>query len=222
MDTKSRLAAWVGAQLPDARDVRLHGLDRVEFGHSAETLLTTISWSDDDGDHQKDVVARIRPPAPGLLEPYDLQRQFDILRGLVHTPVRAPAPLWFEPSGDVLGREFYVMERLAGTVYEMGSSEEPPEDPDLIRRMCESDRPAGGDPPGGSARERTGRHRGREPVPRTRAQPLVGRDPACEARSTSGPRAIAQGTPRPAAGAMSFGYARPRRCQVRQLCLPGR
>jgi aminoglycoside phosphotransferase (APT) family kinase protein len=138
MDTKSRLTTWVEAQLPDARDVRLHGLDRVEFGHSAETLLTTICWSDDAGDHQKDVVARLRPPAPGLLEPYDLRRQFDILRGLVHTPVRAPAPLWFEPSGDVLGREFYLMERLAGTVYEMGSSEEPPEDPDLIRRMCES------------------------------------------------------------------------------------
>ena len=79
-----------------------------------------------------------RPPAPGLLEPYDLQRQFSVLQGLVPTSVRTPQPLWFESSGRVLGREFYVMERLPGTVYEQGASAEPPGDPDLIRRMCES------------------------------------------------------------------------------------
>ena len=59
-----------------------------------------------------------------LLEPYDLRRQFDILRALGPTPVRAPRALWFEPSGDVLGREFYVMERLGGTVYERSVPED--------------------------------------------------------------------------------------------------
>ena len=83
------------------------------------------------------MVFRIRPPAPGLLEPYDLKRQFDILRGLESTPVRAPRPLWFEPSGDVLGREFYAMERLPGEVYEQDVRGNLATDPTCVRRMCD-------------------------------------------------------------------------------------
>ena len=38
---------------------------------------------------------------------------------LERTPVRAPRALWLEDTGDVLGRPFFVMERLPGDVYEM-------------------------------------------------------------------------------------------------------
>jgi aminoglycoside phosphotransferase (APT) family kinase protein len=81
-------------------------------------------------------VVRIRPPFPGLLEPYDLQRQFTILRALEGSAVRSPAVLWYEPSGDVLGRDFYVMERLPGRVIERGVPDDLKDDPDLVRRMC--------------------------------------------------------------------------------------
>ena len=63
---------------------------------------------------------RARPPEPGLLEPYDLEQQFRILRALEPTPVRSPKVYWYEGTGEVLGRQFYVMERLGGTVYEQG------------------------------------------------------------------------------------------------------
>jgi aminoglycoside phosphotransferase (APT) family kinase protein len=109
---EARLTPWLSAQLPAARGLRVEGLDRVAMDHSAETLLCTLV---SDGE-TRDLAIRIRPPAPGLLEPYDLERQFDILRALAPTPVRAPRALWLEPSGPILGREFYVMERLAGTV----------------------------------------------------------------------------------------------------------
>jgi aminoglycoside phosphotransferase (APT) family kinase protein len=138
MDIERRLAPWVSKMVPGARNVRIDGLDRVEMGHSAETLLLTLSWEDGAGDHREEVALRIRPPAPGLLEPYDLQHQVDILRALESTPVRAPRAYWIEPSGHVLGREFYVMERLPGTVYERGVPEELATDPVRIRRMCES------------------------------------------------------------------------------------
>jgi aminoglycoside phosphotransferase (APT) family kinase protein len=137
-DIESRLTSWFTAQLPDARDLRIEGLDRVELGHSAETLLLTIAWIAHGMDHREDVVIRLRPPPPGLLEPYDLQRQFGILRALEGTPVRAPRALWYEGSGAVLGREFYVMERLPGTVYERFVPEELEGDPPRIRRMSES------------------------------------------------------------------------------------
>ena len=128
-----RLTSWFAAQLPDVGKVAIEGLDRVEVGYSAETILLTLVH---DAGHQ-DVVIRARPPAPGLLEPYDLQRQYTILRGLESTPVRAPRALWFEPSGEVLGREFYVMERLPGRVYEQGVPEDVAADPGRIRTMSE-------------------------------------------------------------------------------------
>ena len=131
---EQRLATWFAAQLPDAKDVRVEGLDRVEVGHSAETLIVTVVI----GGERRDVVIRVRPEPPGLLEPYDLQRQFTILRALESTPVRSPRALWFEPSGEVLGREFYVMERLPGRVIERGVPDEVAGDPALVRRMCES------------------------------------------------------------------------------------
>jgi len=137
-DIRSKLGSWLATCLPDADDVRIEGLDRVDFGHSAETMLLTLAWRTNGADRREDVVLRLRPPAPGLLEPYDLRRQFEILRGLEGTPVRAPRALWLEGSGDVLGREFYVMERLHGTVYERSVPEKLAAAPDRIRRMSES------------------------------------------------------------------------------------
>ncbi len=133
-----RLVPWITEMVPGARNVRIDGLDRVEMGHSAETLLLTLSWEDAKGDHVEEVALRVRPPTPGLLEPYDLQRQVDVLRALELTPVRAPRAYWLESSGQILGREFYVMERLPGSVYERGVPDYLVADPDRIRRMCES------------------------------------------------------------------------------------
>ena len=76
-DVSERLRVWLGEQLPEATDVRVEGLDKVEFGHSAEILLLTVVWTADGSEHREDVVLRMRPPKPGLIEPYDMQRQFD-------------------------------------------------------------------------------------------------------------------------------------------------
>ena len=89
-DSRDKLTAWLRAQL-DADDLRIDGLDRVEFGHSAEMMVFTIVMGADS----RDVVLRLRPRPPALLEPYDLARQFDILRALEGTPVRAPRAVTF-------------------------------------------------------------------------------------------------------------------------------
>jgi len=136
-DERRRLGAWLAGQLPGASDVHVGELDRADRGHSAETLLFAIEWRADGMAQRREVVARLRPPPPGLLEPYDLKRQFDILRALEATPVRAPRALWYEGSATVLGREFYVMERLGGTVFERGIPDELRADPARVRRMTE-------------------------------------------------------------------------------------
>jgi aminoglycoside phosphotransferase (APT) family kinase protein len=126
--TDGRLAGWLAHQVGD--DVRIDGLDSVEFGHSAEMLALTMVT----GDARRDVVVRLRPPPPALLEPYDLARQFSILRALAPTPVRVPSALWLEPTGGVLGRPFLVMDRVPGDVYEMQA---PDAEPGRVRLMCE-------------------------------------------------------------------------------------
>jgi aminoglycoside phosphotransferase (APT) family kinase protein len=134
-DVAERLAYWLRTQLPDADEVRIEGLDRVEFGHSAEMMVLTVVTQRAATEARQDVVLRLRPPPPALLEPYDLKRQFGVLRALEHTAVRVPRALWLEDSGEVLGREFLVMERVAGDVYEMETPDRPAAG---IRRMCAS------------------------------------------------------------------------------------
>lgn len=136
-DIGQRLTGWLRTQLPDADELRIEGLERVEFGHSAEMMVLTVVTRHGKGEERRDVVVRLRPRPPALLEPYDLKRQFDILRKLENTPVRSPRALWLEESGDVLGRPFFVMERVAGSVYEMETPQGPGVTPGGIRRMCE-------------------------------------------------------------------------------------
>lgn len=134
-DIHAQLTTWLRTQLPDADRVDIDGLDRVTFGHSAEMMVLTVVAGRGDTETSLDVVLRLRPPSPALLEPYDLPRQFRILQALESTGVKVPRALWLEPTGDVLGRPFLIMERVDGTVYEMDA---PPEADETVRQMCRS------------------------------------------------------------------------------------
>src|SRR6516162_214460 len=105
-NVEQRLTAWLRTQVPDADDVRIEGLDRVNFGHTAEMMMLSVVTRHGDRDNRLDAVLRLRPKPPALLEPYDLVRQFTILRALANTPVRVPRALWLEETGDVLGGPF--------------------------------------------------------------------------------------------------------------------
>ncbi len=65
-DFEGRLSGWLGTQLPDAKDVRMEGLDRVEFGHSAEMMVLTIVSGTGGTEERRDVVLRLRPQPPGV------------------------------------------------------------------------------------------------------------------------------------------------------------
>lgn len=136
LEAGERLTAWLRTQVGDVDDVRVEGVDRVDFGHSAEMMVLTVVTVRDGRDVCRDVVLRLRPKPPALLEPYDLPRQFTILRALEHTAVRAPRALWLEDTGEVLGRPFLVMECVAGDVYEMDSPAGVSDD--TVAQMCRS------------------------------------------------------------------------------------
>jgi aminoglycoside phosphotransferase (APT) family kinase protein len=126
-DVIDRLTAWVRTRV--GHDVRIEGLESVEFGHSAEMLAFTIA----SGSNRRGVVLRLRPTPPALLEPYDLARQFHVMTALAATAVRVPPAIWHEPTGEVLGRPFFVMDRVAGKVYELDS---PDGTCEQVRAMC--------------------------------------------------------------------------------------
>ena len=137
-DLSKRLEGWIAGQMPDASGVTVEGLSRILVGHSAETVVFTLRWTADGEPEVAELVLRLRPPFPGLLEPYDLERQFRVLRALEATPVRAPRAWWYEGTGEVLGAEFYVMECVAGTVYERGLPEDLKADLERQARMSRS------------------------------------------------------------------------------------
>ena len=133
----ARLGAWF-ARCLGVEHVSIEEFSGITTGHSAQTLRGSIAWSGDGAAQRREVVLRVRPAPPGLLEPYDLRRQFDILRALEPTPVRSPRVLWYEDTGDVLGQEFFAMECLPGNVYEREIPEELVRDPERVRCMSES------------------------------------------------------------------------------------
>lgn len=132
-DVTDRLTAWL--RTVTNADIRVEGLENVEFGHSAELLAFTVVTPRGGVESCRDAVLRMRPPPPALLEPYDLDRQFRILSALDATDVRVPPVSWYEPTGAVLGRPFIVMDRVAGDVYEL---DKPDVGDTRVRRMCRS------------------------------------------------------------------------------------
>lgn len=131
---QAALTQWLRANLQLSPQARVEGLQTLDFGHSAEMIALTMI----DGEEQRqDLVIKLHPPSPGLLEPYDLERQYKILQALDPSPVKAPKVRCYEATGTVLGRDFYVMDRIAGEAYEREVPEELDE-PGRITAMCES------------------------------------------------------------------------------------
>jgi hypothetical protein len=66
---RERLTVWLRAQLPDAEDVRIEGLDRIDFGVSAEMMVLTLVSQIDGVGHRREVVLRLARRIPGSSSP---------------------------------------------------------------------------------------------------------------------------------------------------------
>ena len=75
-----RLTGWLRTQLPDADDVRVEGLDRVNFGHSAEMMVLTIVSR--EAQEAKMWCCGCVRNRRRCWNPTTYARQFKILRGL--------------------------------------------------------------------------------------------------------------------------------------------
>jgi aminoglycoside phosphotransferase (APT) family kinase protein len=82
-------------------------------GASNETVGIDLRFTCDGVNF--DVPLILRPQrSDGILAPYDVGRQFRVMRALAKTAVPVPPVLCYEPGGSILGAPFFLMARVTG------------------------------------------------------------------------------------------------------------
>lgn len=115
-----RLSSWLATQLPEgaAPTVVVHaGADA--NGMSSETLPLDVTWSEGGEQRVGRFVARVAPAAEDfpVFPDYALGDQYDAMRLVGElTDVPVPVVRWMEPTGEVLGTPFFLMDRVEGVV----------------------------------------------------------------------------------------------------------
>jgi aminoglycoside phosphotransferase (APT) family kinase protein len=114
------LEGWLAGALPAGAEpaVTLHsGID--SHGMSSETLVFDATWTEDGERRTGEYVARVAPSPdefPVFMD-YALQDQYDAMRIVgERTDVPVPTVGLFEPTGEVLGTPFFLMDRIEGVV----------------------------------------------------------------------------------------------------------
>lgn len=103
-----KLAAGLRAWLP--RGAGITGIKTLSAGHSNETYLI----------EGLDEILRMPPSEEGLLPPYDMGRQHEVLVAVAEAAPQVPLPAILELCTDplVLGDEFFLMGKVAGDAFE--------------------------------------------------------------------------------------------------------
>ena len=115
-----RLAGWLSTVLPEGAEpqVVLHeGIDA--NGMSSETIVLDVVHTVEGQRRTDGFVARVAPAAEDfpVFPAYDLAQQHDLLRRVAErTGVPVPAVSHAEPTGEVLGTPFFLMERVEGLI----------------------------------------------------------------------------------------------------------
>jgi len=110
---RQRLVDYLHDRLPSADAIAISRISGMPAGASNETAAIDIALSCDGHDYALSLV--LRPERhDGILAPYDVSRQYRVMRSLANTDVPVPAVLWLEQDPAVLGTPFYLMERVNG------------------------------------------------------------------------------------------------------------
>ncbi|MDZ7728931.1 MAG: phosphotransferase [Dehalococcoidia bacterium] len=113
MTWRERIAGYVHARLPSADVVEVDGVHGMPAGASNETVGFDLRVTVEGEQFHLPVVLRPERQA-GILAPYDISRQFRVMRALKGSGVPVPAVYWYEPGTDVIGAPFYFMQRIPG------------------------------------------------------------------------------------------------------------
>jgi aminoglycoside phosphotransferase (APT) family kinase protein len=114
------LARWLATVLPGGAVPHViveNGVD--SNGLSSETIILRAEW-EQDGEARRDKwIARVAPTAQDVpvFPSYQLDHQFEVMRLVAsRTDIPVPRVRWLEPTGEVLGRPFFLMDYVRGVV----------------------------------------------------------------------------------------------------------
>ena len=112
------LSTWLETQIGTAPEVTVEsGVD--SNGMSSETIILTGRWTHDGKPVQQKWVARVAPTPEDVpvFSSYRMDHQFELIRLVGElTDVPVPRVRWIEPTGDVLGSPFFLMDHVDGIV----------------------------------------------------------------------------------------------------------
>ena len=112
------LSSWLGTQIGTAPEVTVEsGVD--SNGMSSETIILTGRWTQDGKNVEQKWVARVAPTLEDVpvFSSYRMDHQFELIRLVGElTDVPVPRVRWIEPTGDVLGSPFFLMDHVEGIV----------------------------------------------------------------------------------------------------------
>jgi aminoglycoside phosphotransferase (APT) family kinase protein len=117
-DLARSLAEWMGGKLPDASDVYFDNLTYPRgAGQSHETILFDAHWKEGGEERTQGLVVRIKPGSFTVFVDTLFEQQFGVMKVLSDGGyVRVAKPLWLESDPAVLGKPFFVMEKMHGRV----------------------------------------------------------------------------------------------------------
>jgi aminoglycoside phosphotransferase (APT) family kinase protein len=92
-----------------------YGVERHEGGNSNETL--TVEWGD------REFIIRRPPPGETADTAHDVLREYEVMSALQDTDVPVPTTVAACDDHDIIGSDFYVMERVPGDVPRAGVPE---------------------------------------------------------------------------------------------------
>ena len=116
-DYRQPLERYLRERFPELQGLTIAGMSLLPRGASNETYRLRMEHREGAKSVAQDFVLRPQR-AEGILEPYDIARQYRVMAALQESEVPVPRLLCLEESGDVLGMPFFIMQYV--------DAEEPP------------------------------------------------------------------------------------------------
>lgn len=111
-DLEGRIAAYLGAQMPDADNVVVSGLSRIYGGSSQETYRYHAAWDEGNERREGDFILR-RDAAAGLVVA-ERDLEFTVYSALAGQPLPLPRVHFLELDPGWLDRPFFIMDLCPG------------------------------------------------------------------------------------------------------------
>jgi aminoglycoside phosphotransferase (APT) family kinase protein len=114
------MSQWLSTVMPGGTKPQVTVESGVDSnGMSSETIILTGHWDADGQQHEEKWVARVAPAKEDVpvFSSYRMDHQFEVIRLVGEkTDVPVPRVRWLEPTGTVLGTQFFLMDYVSGVV----------------------------------------------------------------------------------------------------------